>query len=568
MASPPDQTPADPPPGRHLPEAAARPIGRRRQLQLVWVIPLVAALIGGWIMVRSLLDHGPTITISFPSAEGLEVNKTKIKYREVDIGTVRQISFDSHFDRVLVKAELTKATAPLLVQDTRFWIVRPRVGAGGVSGLGTLLSGSYIGMDVGKSREEQYEFTGLDKPPAITTDLPGRRFNLRADDIGSLDIGSPVYYRRIQVGRVTSLELDPKGTGVTVQIFIDSPYERYVTDDSRFWQASGVDITLDASGFKVNTQSLAAILAGGIAFQSIHPDQPGAAAKEGAQFRLAPDQVQAMREPETDTRPVRMYFSESLRGLQPGAPLDFRGVVIGEVKSIGLEFDRTTHTFRFPVDAVTYPTRLLPRRSGPPDPNAPPLPDPMKILQGMIDHGLRAQLRPGNLLTGQLYVALDFFPRAAKAALKTEGDVAEIPTIGGSLGEFQSQISELLGKFNKIPYEDISTDLRATLRSTTSTLQATEKTMTSAQQLVDQLGATVPPELDKALKDLRATLAQARSTIDTAGQSLSPDAAWQLQLRQSLTEITRAATSLRTLSDYLERHPESLLRGKPGDPQP
>ena len=573
MARPPESTPASGDPGpeslAEVPQALAdAPLAEsrqaaRRQWSLVWVIPLVTALIGGWVFAHSLWSKGPSITISFSNAEGLEAGKTRIKYREVDVGTVRNVAFDEKFNHVIVTADMTKGVAPLLVKDTRFWVVRPRVGASGISGLGTLLSGAYIGLDAGKDEESQREFEGLDKPPTVTSDLAGRRFNLRAENAGSLGIGSPVYFRRVQVGRVTSVELDPSGQGVQFQIFVDSPYESFVTRNARFWEASGVDITLDAGGFRVNTQSAAAILAGGIAFLPATSGGDVGAADAEASFRLAPDQASAMRETETETMLGRMYFSESLRGLSPGAPLDFRGVVIGEVRSIGVEFDRERRQFRFPVEVQVYPSRLWPK-GGKIDDR-----DGDKILEALIKQGFRAQLRTGNLLTGQLYVALDFFPNAPKASVATDRDgVRVLPTIGGSLGEFQASISELLGKFNRIPFGEISADLRSTLQQTTSTLSTTQGTIAALQKALEDLGRDLPPELMNTLGELRQTMAGVRRTLDTAGASLAQDSALQTDLRESLRGVTRAAESLRQLTDYLERHPESLLRGKPEDPLP
>ncbi len=541
------------------PIARGQPI-RRRPMQLVWIIPFVAAIIGGWIFVQSVLNKGPTITITFSKAEGLEVGKTRIKYRDVDIGTVKHIGFDDTFKQVRVTAELTRGAAPLLVEDSRFWVVRPRVGAGGVSGLGTLLSGAYIDMDVGGSRESRREYVGLDKPPTVTADLPGRRFSLKADTAGSLGIGSPVYYRRVQVGRVTSVELDDHGGGVIVEIFIDSPYERFVTRRSRFWEASGIDIAIDAGGFRVNTQSAASILAGGVSFATAPGEGADVAADEGAQFRMAGDQASAMKETETETINARMYFSESLRGLSPGAPVDFRGVIVGEVRSIGVEFDPKRRSFRFPVDVLFYPARVMPHQAG-----AGSAGSIEQVLATLVDSGFRAQLRTGNLLTSQLYIALDFFPRSPKVALVRRDNIVEIPTIGGSFGEYQASISELLAKINRIPFDGIATDLRLALRNGAATLEATRQTVTTLEQTVDKMGRELPPEMLNTLGDLRQTMADVRRTVDNAGQALSQDSALQSDLRNALREVNRAAGSLRQLTDYLERHPEALLRGKPGD---
>ncbi|MGI9024056.1 MAG: intermembrane transport protein PqiB, partial [Burkholderiaceae bacterium] len=271
---------------------------KRRSISLVWVIPLVAVLVGLYLVVHALRTQGPTIEIQFKTAEGLEAGKTRIKYKNVDIGTVQTITLGPGKKGVVVKAQMTRNATDLLVDDTRFWIVKPRIAGGQISGLTTLLSGSYIGMDVGKSTDSRREFIGLDTQPAVTTDEPGREFLLHAADIGSLDIGSPVFFRRFQVGEVTAIQLDPDGKGVTAHVFVHSPNEKYVTQNTRFWQASGIDVTIDGSGVRVATQSLVSVVVGGIAFQSPENESPGPPVANDTAFMLFDNERMAMKRSE------------------------------------------------------------------------------------------------------------------------------------------------------------------------------------------------------------------------------------------------------------------------------
>jgi paraquat-inducible protein B len=389
-----------------------------RMPSLVWLIPLLAAIIGVMLVVRMVIDQGPTVTVSFRSADGLEPGKTKVKYKDVDIGLVKTIKLDGDLSKVLVTIDMTKEAKRFTASDTRFWVVKPRIGASGVTGLNTLLSGSYIGVDAGKSEETTHEFTGLEKPPQVTRDEKGTSFVLHGESLGSIDVGSPIFYRRIQVGQVTGFDLDEKGRGVKMSVFIAAPYDQYVGKNSRWWHASGVDVRLDSSGFKVNTQSLAALLVGGIAFESVNGQKPSAAAPGGSEFLLAADQASALREPDGVAVTTVLYFDQSLRGLSAGASVDFRGIVLGEVRSVGVEFDPVKKSFRMPVTVDMYPARLgrsfaqtvgtnEDRSAG------------TQVLERMVARGLRGQLRTGNLLTGQLYVALDFFPNAAPAKIDT-----------------------------------------------------------------------------------------------------------------------------------------------------
>ncbi|MGR4869877.1 intermembrane transport protein PqiB [Variovorax sp. LARHSF232] len=538
-------TPAAPPEGA-LPEPA---VARRRNWlpSLIWVIPIVAALVGLALVAKILRERGPEIEISFLTAEGLEAGKTAVKYKDVQIGTVETIRLARDRSHVSVKVQLKKEAEGFTATDTRYWVVRPRLDTTGFSGLSTLLSGAYIGADAGESEETEREFKGLEQPPIITRGASGRQFVLRAKDVGSVDIGSPVFFRRVKVGQVASYQLDGDGRGVTLRVFVNAPYDKFVGVNTRFWHASGIDLQLSASGVQVRTQSLATIVLGGIAFQA-PDDEAGPTAAENTVFALGDDEAIAMREPDGEARSVLLYFNQSLRGLTPGAPVDFRGIVIGEVKSIGVEFDREQREFRMPVFVEIYPDRLR-RRAHEKEQDSRWTPE--QRLRWLVGKGLRAQLRTGNLLTGQNYVALDFFPKAAPAKVEVDQVPIELPTVPNSLDDLQAQVQEIVAKFNKVPFEQIGKDARVALVTL-------DKTLKSAEQLSQRLNNDVSPEISAAMKDVRKTL-------NTAERTIASDSPLQQDMRQTLQELTRAAASLRILTDYLERHPESLLRGKPDD---
>ncbi|RQH04240.1 intermembrane transport protein PqiB [Paraburkholderia dinghuensis] len=515
---------------------------RRWLPSLVWIVPLVAALIGVALVVKSVSTRGPTITISFSSAEGLEPGKTKVKYKDVDIGAVRTIKLSPNRSRVLVTVELTNDAEAFAVKDSRFWVVRARIGASGVSGLNTLLSGSYIGADAGHSGETATDFTGLDGPPPVTIDAKGHRYTLRSETLGSLDIGTPIFYRRIQVGQVTGYSLDKDGTGVTVGVFVSAPYDQYVGTNTRWWHASGVDVRLDSNGIKVNTQSLATIVVGGLAFQAPPGQSAGPQAPDSATFSLATDETEAMREP--DGAPVRvvMYFNQSLRGLSVGAPIDFRGIALGQVTEIGVEYDPKEHDFTMPVAIDLYPLRLSRRTRG--ETPAAGTPQGRDLLKRLVERGLRGQLRTGNLITGQLYIALDIFPKVSPAKANLDRDPIELPTVPNSLEELQLQVADIAKKLDKIPFDQIGTNLNESIKN--------------ANQLFGQVNNEVLPQL-------RGTLSEAQKTFGAAQATLQQDSPLQSDVHQAMQELTRTLQSLNSLSDYLERHPESLLRGKSGD---
>lgn len=536
--APPPNVPPVQQTGTSAPPAPAVDRPNRWLPSLIWLIPLLAALIGAVQIVGWLTNKGPTITVTFATGEGLEAGKTRVKYKDVDVGSVEAVTLAEDSDRVVARIQMAKEAGRFAVDDTRFWVVRPQIGATGVSGLGTLLSGPYIGVAPGASQERENSFTGLDEPPAVPPGLKGREYRLHADTLGSVSPGSPVYFRRVRVGQVASIALDKAGQGIDLSVFIEDPYIGLVGEDTRWWHASGVDLRLDASGLKLNTQSLAALATGGIAFESSDGRKPAQAAPENTRYMLHDDRAAAMRPPDGPAVTAVLNFDQSLRGLTPGAPVDFRGVALGEVRTVGIEFDRERKRFNMPVTIDLYPGRLGQSfaetlesgRAG------------QELLGTMVTRGLRAQLRNGNILTGQLYVALDFFPNAAKASIGQRGDLLLLPTIPGQLDELQSQVANIARKLDKIPFDEIGDNLNRTLAQANATLARLE---------------------GKVLPEMEGTLAAARSTLSNAGNLLNQDSPLQSDLRQALTEVSDTMEKLNALADYLERHPESLIRGKP-----
>jgi len=525
-----------------FPEAVAAPRSRWR-VQLVWLVPLVAVLIGGWLAVKTVLEKGPTITISFQTGEGLEAGKTKIKFKNVDIGVIKGVALSPDRKRVIATAELNRDASNTLVDDTRFWVVRPRISGGSVSGLSTLLSGSFIGMDIGTQSKPRRDFVGLEVPPVFAAGVPGREFVLKSADMGSLDVGDPVFFRRLQVGQVTSYGLDHEGTGVTLHVFINAPYDKYVSNNTRFWHASGFDVSVDTNGVKIDTESLVSILIGGLAFQSPPDavDKPEAAAQ--TEFELFRDRAEAMKQHDTIVDTYVMNFKESVRGLLVGAPIDFRGIVVGEVATIYTHFDPVTKQFSIPVEVRIFPGRFTSRfQSG--EKGGRLTADRKAFTDYLVEHGLRGQLKTASLLTGNLYVAVDFFPAAPKATMDWSKSPPELPTIPGNLQGLQDSITSLVAKLNKIPFETIGKDLHQTL--------------TDADGLLKTLNTQVAPEA-------RTTLVAAQEALASANRSLQPDSPLSQSTVDTMRELSRTAAAFRTLADYLERHPEALIRGKPED---
>lgn len=526
-------------PSLTTPKVGQRP---RRNMAWVWLIPLVAALIGASIVWRQWANQGPTIEISFHSASGIEAGKTKVKFRDVVIGTVTDIALSKNRENVIVTAQLDKDAEALANDETQFWVVKPTVGVTGISGLATLLSGSYIEADTRSetaSEPSKYKFVGLERPPPIASDRPGSRFKLRAATLGSIEPGTPIYFLQIPVGVVTDYKLDDKGKFVDIDIFVDAPYDKYVTGSSRFWNESGIQIGMGANGLEVQIGSLASLLSSGISFASFGPNHPVA---EDKVFKLFASHEAAKSLPEGPSVPVLMRFDQSTRGLEAGAPIDFHGLHIGVIETVELDIDRTSRRFFTRVRATLYPAMLGaayeeikaksrdPRTLG-------------QIIMQAVDQGMRAQLRASNLLTGGLYIQL--INAADKPAnVKNNGKLPiQIPTIPAqTLDDLQKQISQIIDHIDKIPFEQIGKDLEDSLKELTAVGKSLNQTLT--------------PELAQTLKKMQGTLDEVNGLLSSSNQI--PD-----DVKQSIQQLDEVLQSTRRLVDEIRERPNALLFGEP-----
>ncbi|MHC8354077.1 PqiB family protein [Pseudomonas sp. LB3P81] len=523
---------------------------RRFSVSLVWIVPIVAVLVGISLVVHSILQEGPTITVTFKTGSGLTANKTEVKYRNVVIGHVSDVELSNDQKSVNATIKLSKQAESFTREDSQFWVVRPRIGAGGVSGIDTLLSGDYIGADIGQANARAKNFTGLENPPPITYGEPGKRFTLHTQDLGSLDIGSPVYYRKIPVGQVVAYALDADGKGVNIEVFIHSPNDAYVTENTRFWNASGIDVNVGANGFAVKTESLSSMLVGGIAFRAPEYSPNDKPASEEKAFELFEDQQIALAPPNGKAQFLSLRFDQALRGLKVDAPVEFLGIEFGRVVSVNLDFDAKKRTFPVNVGIVIYPQRLGQAHAKmlevlKHDPNDEAA--SIRLMGTFIENGLRAQARSGNLLTGQLYISLDFYPKAEKVVFDPSARPVTIPTVPGSLEQLQEKLEGMVNKINDLPIGRIAGNL--------------DSNLVELRKGLAQFNA-------KTLPGVQTTLADVSKTLQSASSTLADDSPQREQLTQTLDELGRMSRSLRELSDYLGRHPESLIRGRPDNAEP
>jgi len=527
--------------------AADAVVQAKRRFSIVWIVPLVALAIGGWLAFKAISEKGPTITITFATADGLEAGKTKIKFKDVEIGQVESIALNEDASQVVVQAKMIKGSEPYLTDQTRFWVVRPRISGGSVSGLGTVLSGAYIGIDGNKAGTSTRHFTGLEVPPVVTVGQPGRHFVLQSETLSSLDIGAPVYYRQIQVGQVVSYSFGQDGKAVDIKIFIEAPHHTKVTENTRFWNASGFDVTLNAQGLKVDTQSMVSILSGGIAFDVPKETAPGDEAKENANFYLYADRNATQEKKYTVRNYWMLLFDESVRGLNIGAPVELYGIKLGEVVSLSLEFDVDKKKFQVPVIVAMEPERISSAKKE----EALKIveKDPGVFMKALVEQqGLRAQLQSANLLTGQLMVNLVFLPDAPKATLSRHGEYQVVPTIPGSFERLQEGLSKIIANLEKVKFDQIGGDLQQTLKETKTT--------------VAEIGGFAKKLNSETTPKLQATLVELQKTLVEVQKGVGKDSPLNYTTTKTLEELSLTLRSLRELVNTLDNQPQSLLFGK------
>jgi paraquat-inducible protein B len=510
-------------------------LNKKSEFPLVWLLPLCALLVSGWLVYKSVSEKGPVITISFPTAEGLEVDKTKIRYLDVEVGKVTAISINNDLKTILVTAQMNSNAEDYLNKNTLFWVVRPLVGLGGISGLGTLLSGPYIEIKPGDGPSSEH-FTGLTLPPLLKNGAQGRQFVLETNNLGSMRPGTPINFHGISVGEVLNHELSATADAIRLTIFIHAPYAQFVRKNTRFWIDSGVDLSASADGFKVRTGPLISLLSGGIAFRASPNDKPANIQLENTVFQLYDTYEQSTQVVYQNTLKYVMYFNGSVRGLTEGAPVQLRGIPIGKVTGISLELDNKTAEIRIPVWVELEPERIK-------DINNQDNVSDKDIMTRLIKKGLRAQLQTGSLLTGQLLVDLDFYPKSKIVLNDNTSVVPEFPTTASSLDQFTHSANIIMDKIAKLPLEDLTAEANQTLKS----LQSTSKAATNM------------------LVTAKSTLSSADKTMNSAQQvlnTLEPGSTANYELDKLIQELTQAASSVKQLADYLEQNPGSLLRGK------
>lgn len=538
------------------PPAAATPEVRSAQRwNIVWVVPIVALLLGGWLLYRNFAAQGPVAQVRFDTANGIYAGKTEVRCRSVKVGVVKDVKLADDLKSVLTYLEFDPDAQGLLRHGTRFWVVKPRLSATEFSGAETLITGAYLELDPGPAGgEKKSRFRGLETPPATNTGVPGLRLLLAAEEAGSLTIGAPVYYRGFEVGRIEGRELDKQGLKVTYNAFIREEYSALVTENTRFWNTSGIDISAGADGFKLRTPSFQAMVSGGVSFGVTDGETPGKPAMNGASFTLFHDEDTAQNSTFNPTLKFLLLFDQTVRGLSAKAPVEFRGITIGRVAAISFDLVPAARDTRIPVLIEIDPALMRPetaREMTTPDSD---------FLKDAVGKGLRAALKTGSLITGALYVDLDYYEDTLPAELGKAGDFTTIPTISSGLAQLEAKLTAILDKVQALPLDKAVSDIAAAAEEAKTTMKEFEATAAAARKMLE----------DPAFRELPADLRKTIAALEKSVASVGPDGAVQGDLQRTLDELRAALRSIKNTSDTIDDKPNSLLFGRDssGNPTP
>ena len=525
-------------------------VRRRRRWSSVWVVPAIALVLAGWLVWKHYHDKGELAYVRFLTADSIEAGKTEVRCRSVKVGVVEKIELADDLLSVVAEVRIDPESADLLRGGSRFWVVRPRVSASTISGLSTLITGAYIELEPGDGPPPVHHFDGLEQPPVTSANVPGLRLTLVAEDAGSLTANSPIYYRGFEVGRVERRTLDIENRRVRFDVFIDEEYSDLVREGTCFWNTSGIDVTAGADGFKLTTPSLQAMVTGGASFSVPKGGVPGGPISDGAVFTLYNDEDAAKRSIFVPDHLCLLFFDQSVRGLSPGAPVEFRGIPLGRVVEISFKHSPPGDS-RVPVvieiDSDTLAKAVENIDNG------------KNVLEESVRRGLRATLSTASLLTGALYVDLDFIPGAPSAELVKIGDYEIIPTQSSGFAQLQDKVNAILTKIEALPLDETlgkfgnaADEIAITVKDVRSTLDEAEAALAEAKKLLAR------DETQNLTAELEATLKEVRSSVS----SLGPEGAVQGDLSRTLDELRAALRAFKTLSDSIEEKPNSLLFGR------
>ncbi len=523
---------------------------RRSRFSLIWIVPVIALAIAAYIGIRTVRSEGPLITLTFKTGDGLVSGQTRVRHKAVELGQVESVHLTDDLQNVQVSIRMRQEAAPYLTDQARFWVVRARLSSGSISGIETLVSGSYIEMDPGgRDGHARTEFTGLENPPGVRSGEPGKTYQIKANRLGSLSSGSPVFWRDITVGEVIGYDIGNGDGPVTVNVFVRSPYDGFVREGTHFWNVSGLSVIIGTGGVHVELASLQAVLSGGVAFDTPRGEPEAKPLEAGTEFPLYRNYQEAQAAGFKTRQMFVTYFDSDVSGLSQGDAVQFLGQQIGTVSDVALDFDPATTRARVRVKFEVQPERIKGDTGQS---------NPVDVARRLVERGLRTQLQTSSYLTGSKVLSMAVVPNAPKADVVKEGEFYVIPSTGGGLDNILSAASDVASKLSRLPLDEIGANLNETLRSASGA-------MGNVQELARKADSGLSPVLQRlpaVIAALQDAVTQATRTFGSFGSSYGKDSQFNRELERAMSQVGDTARSIRLLADYLDRHPEALIRGR------
>ena len=523
----------------------------------VWIVPLLALAVALWMVWQDTRGTGPTITVAVGDAEGIEAGKTQVKVRNVDVGQVTEVRLSEDFSSAVIEVAMNEGTERMLNPDTRIWVVKPRIGRQGISGLGTLLSGAYIRLQPGESKEQQSHFKALEQPPVTSQETPGRRLNLTSEGQTSVTVGDSVQYQGFTVGQVEQAEFLVDERQTRYQIFVKAPYDELITENTRFWLQRGVSIQWNSQGLDLALGSIESLLGASVTFGVPEGQPRGDKLTSEQEFELFESLEEAKQQGYIHGIDYVVLLDESVAGLEKGAPVQFKGVRVGTVREVPLrwfpENGDEAPLKRIPILIRFEPERL---RGLVADID---IENWEKRLPELFRQGLRANIRASNLLTNTLFVDVRFYPNADEESVDDKfAGYPVMPAMASDFARLEEKLTALMDKFNQLPLEQGLNDFSAAMSSVDSTAKKLDSVSESLAAIVEQ------PQMKQLPQLFQQNLIQLKELTG----SFSEGSPTRQQLNQTLTEIEQLSRELKPVIELLQEQPNSLIFSPSIEPDP
>lgn len=550
-------------------------IRKHRSSAFLWLLPAIALTIGLYLAYSRLSNLGPRISIEFTDAQGLEAGKTKIRFKALDIGTVTDLELSDDHNKVIAHAQITRSGANLLKKDSQFWVVKPQISASGITGLDTILSGSFIAINPGNATETADLFTGLDQPPLIPNSVPGLRVKLTSNNTRGLYSGSPVYYRGFKVGQIDEIHFDAENDRINLEAFINAPYDKLITNSTKFWNVSGISFKVDTNGANISMESLETLALGGISFStpiSLNPDNHGL--DSNTIFTLYANQQDTDQPPSYSKKYYVIYFDDSVRGLSTGAPVEFNGIKVGQVIDIRLLYDEERNQAVIPILIEVEPERINRVNIAITDDN-----NSDDIFASLIASGLEATMKTSSLITGDKFIELSMYTDNKSTTIIATDNYSSYPIMPSrntGISKITDDIGDIVDKVKKLPFDKLFSTAQSVLDKADNTMNSVNKALATKE--VEQLGKTI----DSTLKQFNNTLSSFTSTSKNANllltnlnnqlntvttqltqalQGISPESNLYYNLNQTLQILQKTSKNVNRVMQQVNAKPNSLILG-------